>query len=246
MSLQITYSDATRIESDPTLSRIASSLESYFSLAQRMLERVGLGRVLYNLKVLAIPGSSSGNVVATYDEGKDILEIYLLPLERNSRRAHSIIIHECGHRYWNNFLTGGKKQVWSNKYVKASSRAVSEINQAAWTRQWSSYESFVTSFSDANTRLIALHFANALIANKHPIQLIGRVDFMKHPATRDMATGRRMFSITPLISEYATKDVYEDFSETFRLYVDSGGTLNQISDSRGREMLRFIFERTIF
>jgi len=248
MSIQVFYSNPELIKSDAHLSRVARNLDKYFTVAKHMLSRVGLGRVLYNLKVEAVPKASSylsSNVIAQYDDYKDTIRIFLQALDRNKNIAPHAIVHECGHRYWNKFLTPGKKKIWQDKYIKVSPRAIAFINKAAWAKKYRNYHEFVSQFNDNYTRLVALHLSNALMANKQPIELLNRVDFKYHPATKDFASGNRAFSLTPLISMYASKDVYEDFAETFRAYVESGGSLRDVKDPNGRRMLLYIFLQVI-
>lgn len=248
MSIQFFYSDPEAIETDDRLATVARNLNKYFDVAKHMLSRVGLGRVLYNLKVEAVPRPTSylqSNVIAQYDDRRDIIRLFLSAVYKNRNIAPHAIVHECGHRYWNKFLTSGKKKLWSDKYIKVSPRAIAVINKAAWSKKYRNYHEFVSQFRENYTRLVALHLSNALIANKYPIEMLDRVDFRYHPATKDFASGSKAFSLTPLISLYASKDVYEDFAETFRAYVESGGTLRGVKDPNGRRMLLYIFLQVV-
>jgi hypothetical protein len=248
MAIRIVLSDPEIIKKSTYLSGIANNLNRYFEVARHMLSRVGLERALYNLTVEANPSPPSSikvDVIAQYDDYDDLLRIFLLAIDKHRNIAPHAIVHECGHRYWNKFLTPGKRKIWADKYIQVSPRAIAVINKAAWTNTNKDYHSFVAQFRDNYTRLVALHLVNALMANKVPIEMLNRIDFRRHPATKDFASGSRSFSLTPLISMYASKDVYEDFAETFRAYVESGGTLRSINDPNGRRMLLYIFQQVI-
>jgi len=244
--MRILYNNPEAVKSEPRFERLAKDLQGMLNTAVSHLNAVGLGRAANGVVIIADIDSYHGDIAA-YDDRKNELYVYLKPLSsRNKRDIIDILIHELGHRYWNLYVSSIKKSNWHGKYIKVSSQAVELINRQAWSRKFRSYKSFIESFSDNYLRLIALHFSNALIANKVPIELLPTVDFRKHPATTNMATGNKEFSLTPLISMYASKDVYEDFAETFKYYVATRGSLSNVPDSRGRAMLKEIFQRTVF
>ncbi len=249
MSAEIYYSDPELLKSNRNLLAAAKSVDKQIDNAERLLSRVNLDRVMHRLKVEIVPKASSyieSHIIAQYDDSKDFVRLFLGGVMRKSPRiVPRAIVHECGHRYWNKFLTSGKKRLWQDKYIKVSPKAIAVVNAAAQDKTYRSYKEFISQFRDNYTRLVALHLSNALIANKYPIETLDRVDFRFHPATKDFASGSKSFSLTPLISLYAGKDVYEDFAETFRAYVESRGSLDGVRDENGRRMLLYIFLQTI-
>lgn len=243
MSVRIEHIDVAL--TDPVLKRTSERVVRAFETAHQKIRAAGLTKVIANARIRAYTRYHIASVPMAYEFKQDKIDVYLENIVRTSYDLVEVAIHEYGHRYWNKFVAAGGKRTWQSKYIQVSPATVRVINQQAWSKNFRAYDSFINSFRDNYTRLVALHFCNALQANRVPASLLRTIDFTKHPATSQMATGKKKFSLTPLLSIYAQKDQYEDFAETFRSYVVTRGKFTDVSDPRGREMLNAIFTRVI-
>ena len=246
MSLRVYHGDHG-LYSDEEFGRLASQVSRALDEVIRVLQRYRLERAADGAQVKYFGTTPEGSSIpATYYRTGDWLHIYLPVFDNHPDILESVLIHELGHRMWYNHITSTQRMLWNKKYIAADGRTIDRIQHLLNTKKYTRYRDMVEEFDNPNERLVAIHIANALIANKYPTGLTQKLNVREYPATKEFSRGSRLYSLIPLISAYARESDYEDYAETFRAYVESDGTLRQISEESTRLGLVELFEKVTF
>jgi hypothetical protein len=228
---------------------LLGQIEDSLREVQSKLFRVRLQDDLSNCRIIVtdIASSSGSTIAATYEYlPSDSIYVYLPAMKRVWSDRLEILIHETGHRHWFKFMTGTQRDLWDEKYVRLSRELVRQIQRELVSHKYTDYMDFVDQFSDPFKRLVAIHFANALMRDRVTPRELPDVILTRHPSTREFAQGRRSFSLIPAVSNRAGADVLEDYAEVYREYVLTGGTLSSIRDPMIRETALVLFKRATF
>lgn len=126
------------------------------------------------------------------------------------------------------------KARWASQLVFARPSQIDAFAGRLAQQKCETYKDLVDSFSSAVDRLVALHIANALIANRVPIAEGVNLDIRKWGATEKFAAQLTPYSLIPLVSAYCPQ--FSEFSRTFSAFVVSG--LKDVSESSVRAELK--------
>jgi len=135
--------------------------------------------------------------------------------------AGKAVIREFG-----NFLIrrGGARahSIWDSKLLVPEPAHVKQFSDKLADQELRktchSYEEVLQSYphkGNSVPRLIAVHLANALIANNIPYADSVGVDVMSWGPTSEFANGKKYYSLVPLTSAYCPKSVHEHFGVAF-------------------------------
>ncbi len=107
------------------------------------------------------------------------------------------------------------REIWNKQLVAADPSVGAAFDAKLSSGQFSSWRALVESFDGAVNRLVALHIANALIANGMPIGDAVGLKVVDWPMTSEFATGKRPMSIIPLTSAYCDANQIASFGAAF-------------------------------
>lgn len=107
-------------------------------------------------------------------------------------------------------------EIWERKLTLADPQVASAFTEKLRSGKYSSFESLVESYNSAIERLIALHFANALVYHGVSFGDTEAIDVKVWPQTQGLANGTVPYSIKPLLGAYADPDVWRNFPVAFR------------------------------
>jgi hypothetical protein len=147
--------------------------------------------------------------------------ILLYPNLTKNPEAGKAVIREFG-----NFLIrrGGLRAnaIWESKLLVPDPAQVNQFSvklaDQELRKTCHSYEEVLQSYphkGNSVPRLIAVHLANALIANNIPYADSVGVDILSWGPTSEFASGKKYYSLVPLTSAYCPKSVHEDFGVAF-------------------------------
>ena len=141
------------------------------------------------------------------------LHLYPSVVNKTSTAAVKAALKEIGHGIQSGF---GKLEVlWNGRLVVASESQVSLFQTKLSSGQFSKFSDLVKSIERATDRLVAIHLANGLLSNGQKISTARNIDVKSWGSTSEFASGKRHYSLTPLLSVYAPADVYHDFGTSF-------------------------------
>ena len=243
MSFQVYYDDDLGMLSNAEFESLGKKVSRAIERAIGKLGGHGLGRAATGGRAKCFGSASEGpSIIATYYKTTDWLHVYLPVVRDNPGLLDSMVVHELGHRHWYQNLTSYERGRWNKKYVAASTSTIDRIQSLLRTKRYGQYRDIVEEFDSPNERLVCIHVVNALLVNKYPVKLLDQVNIKEHPATKEFATGGKLYSLIPLVSAYAREADYEDYAETFRAYVESNGSLSQLDEPSTRKVLVELFE----
>ena len=102
------------------------------------------------------------------------------------------------------------KRRWDNKLCLPKAPHISAV-QAKLTPEHKSYHALVASFKTAMERYVALNLCNALITHGVPYAQATNLDLKTWGATQAYANGKRYHVLIPLVSAYASREIFECF-----------------------------------
>jgi hypothetical protein len=161
----------------------------------------------------------SGDGVALTPAAEPIIRLY--PNITKNPEAGGSVLREFG-----NFLLrrGGERAaaIWVNKLTIPEDEHISQFSTKLTDPQLRktcrTYEEVIQTYPQKGNsvpRLVAVHMANALIANNIPYADSVGVDIMTWGPTTEFANKKKYYSLVPLTSAYCPKDVHEHFGCAF-------------------------------
>ena len=127
------------------------------------------------------------------------------------------ILHKGGDR---------AKAIWEKKLAKPAKAHIemfaSRLADPETRRKTTSYDALVQAYPDkghAVARLVAVHLSNALIHQNIPFTDSHGVDIRAWGPTAEFATGKKYFSLVPLVSAYAPRSLNGCFGCAFADFV---------------------------
>ena len=124
-----------------------------------------------------------------------------------------VILREFG-EYLYSLCSKDTVERWEHKLVVPNIGQIDAF-QNKLKESYETYGDLVASFLYPVDRLIAIHLANALIANGQQIKDSKNLDIRNYGPTTDFANCSAFYSITPLVSVYAPRDVTKEFGCAF-------------------------------
>jgi hypothetical protein len=119
------------------------------------------------------------------------------------------------------------KRRWTHKLGLPSLNTVAAV-QRKICPEFGSYHGVVESFKTAMDRYVALNLCNALIVHGVPFAQATNLKLKVWGATQEYASGKRYHVLIPLVSAYASKEIFENFGAAFADWLCQ---LNGISES---------------
>lgn len=150
---------------------------------------------LFSTPVQLIPASLNGRW-CFYDPAENTVFITEECVARGEE-SHYLVVQEFLKAYWER-LTPRSRLTWTSKLVTPRARTIEQIEQHI--NSGVPLRVIYQKFTDAVSRLVAIHITNAI--SKSGGYAAG-VPLAEHPSTADFVSGRRPFSLTPLLSVYA-------------------------------------------
>lgn len=130
------------------------------------------------------------------------------------------------------------KEIWLRKLTLAKPEIAKAFNDKLARGNFSSYQSLVESFSGSIERLVAVHVANALIGTGVSIKDANNLDVTTWPVTAEFASGRKPYSLIPLLGAYCDGEQLSSYGVAFRHLVS--GTLKCSRSDVGQELKALI------
>lgn len=169
--------------------------------------------------------------------------ITIYPSLLRKPRAHAcfLLLREFGHILFKKASEQAQRR-WTNKLGLPTSGQVMAV-QRKLKPNFKSYHELVESFTTAMDRYVAVNVANALIANGVPYAQSESINLQQWGPTQEYCNRRRYHVLIPLISAYASKEIFEDFGAAFADWVTGmcGITESSVADAT-HEIIRDIIE----
>ncbi len=181
------------------------------------------------VRVLIETNQSTGrDIVVTSDERSLLVRIYPVIIQKTSFAAVKSILCEIGHHL---MLTADEntKKLWEKRLVSANVSQVNQFQAKLSSGNYPTFEAIITSIERAADRLVALHLANGLLSNGQSAASAKNINVVDWGTTAEFATGKKPYSLIPLLSVYTTGLTYQHFSEAFADLVLSG--LSSVAES---------------
>lgn len=174
-------------------------------------------------------------------DGTPRISLYPSLLQKPQKMATFALIREFGHLL---FAKAGEqtKRRWEQKLALPTTAQITAV-QGKLTPTFKSYRDLVESFTTAVDRYVALNIANALIANGVQYSQCENVNLKQWGPTQEYANRRRYHVLIPLVSAYASKEIYEDFGTALADWVCAmdGITESSVAEAT-HEILREMIE----
>lgn len=170
------------------------------STCQKLYDR-GLSRLYADVSFKVLPISYNGSL-CEFDAASDSITFSLNHF--HPCRLDFLIYKALGQRRWNQ-MSNLEKLTWECKHVPAEDTITQKVQDLL--KEGTPYEDILETFNSAVPKLQVIHLLNALVAsNVHP-ETAKRIDLKGHPATQALANRDRLFSLTPLLSAYASQEL---------------------------------------
>lgn len=142
-------------------------------------------------------------------DGTPRINLYPSLMQKPSKMAVFAVIREFGHLL---YAKAGEptKRRWQHKLALPSTAQITAV-QGKLTPDFKSYHDLVGAFTTAMDRYVALNIANALIVNGVPYSQSQSINLKEWGPTQEYCNRRRYHVLIPMISAYASKEIYEDF-----------------------------------
>lgn len=146
------------------------------------------------------------------------IALYPAIRQKAPAQADSIVLREFGKLLLRKAGTHGNSR-WSQKLVLPSVKQIAAVQEKLSSPDFRSgnqtYRELVESFPRAVDRLVALNLTNALLANGMPFSSSRGVQLEQWGPTMEYATLKKYYSLIPLTSAYAPREVHADFGIAF-------------------------------
>lgn len=192
------------------------------------------------------PGNEGDGVALTpANEPK----IYLFPNLTQNPRAGESVLREFGAFI---LRRGGERaeNIWEKKLCVPEDSQITEfadkLADESLRKTCHSYDDVIQTYpskGNSVTRLVAIHLANALIANNIPYTDSVGVDIRKWGPTVEFANLKKYYSLVPLTSAYCPKTIHEDFGVAFAELIVNG--LNKVQDKSVAYALKGIIRNVL-
>ncbi len=174
-------------------------------------------------------------------DGSSRITLYPSLLKKPRKLAVYLILKEFGHILYAKASEQVKRR-WIYKLGLPAQGQLTAV-QGKLTPQFQSYRDLVESFTTAMDRYVALNIANALIANGVPYSQSQDIKLKDWGPTQEYCNRRRYHVLIPLVSAYASKELFEDFGTAFADWVSGmcGITESSVAEAT-HEIIRDMVE----
>lgn len=146
-------------------------------------------------------------------DGSWRISLYPSLLEKSEVLSAYLVLKEFGHLLYTRASEPMKRR-WRYKMALPTEAQLAAV-QGKLSSQFKSYREMVESFKTAMDRYVALNIANALISKGVPFAQSHEIKLGQWGATQEYFNRRRYHILVPLVSAYASKEIFEDFGAAF-------------------------------
>jgi hypothetical protein len=146
-------------------------------------------------------------------DGSGRINVYPSLFKKSKNMAEYCVLREFG-RLVLEKAGADAKRGWEMKLSLPCNEQIDAV-QAKLSPSAGSYLDIVEFFNTAVCRLVTLNICNALIANGVPITQCQNVNLRQWGPTQEYCNRRRYHSLIPLLSAYASKEIFEDYGAAF-------------------------------
>lgn len=146
-------------------------------------------------------------------DGTNRINLYPSLLQKPRKYSIFVVLREFGHLIYSKAGEQVKRR-WLYKLGLPTTGQITAV-QNKMTPQFASFRDMVESFTTAMDRYVALNIANALIANGVKYSQSQNIDIKEWGPTQEYCNRRRYHVLIPLVSAYASREIYEDFGTAF-------------------------------
>jgi len=164
-----------------------------------------------------------------YDKVENVVYIAQECLDKGED-SHYLVTQSFLEAYWDR-MTPRSRLTWQHKLVTPRARTIEQIEHHI--NSGVPLRVVYQKFSDAVSRLVAIHITNALVKSggyAHGVPLA------EHPSTADFVSGKRPFSLTPLLSVYSGA-MMDDFKAAAGTWLFGGVQVTESSTKQALEDL---------
>ncbi len=169
---------------------MSEQLQSYMGALRSRIKASDLFSAPHKL----LPSCLNGRL-CYYDKAENVVYISQACLDKGEE-YHYMVTQAFLESYWDR-LTPRSRLTWAQKLVSPRARTIEQIEHHIGSGV--PLAVVYQKFSDAVSRLVAIHITNALVKSggySHGVPLA------EHPSTAAMVAGDRPFSLIPLLSVY--------------------------------------------
>lgn len=194
------------------------TIEEISSTLNKALEKAGYKPV----RVVIETNKATGrDVMVDEDNGTVLVHVYPALVKKTSFVAIKSVLHELGD-YILDVASTRDKALWEKRFVQARPDQVSLFQEKLSSGNYPRFLDIVQSMDRATDRLVAIHLANGLISNGQNASSSRNINVLEWGTTSEFASGKKPYSLIPLVSVYASADVYQHFNHAFADTVLSG------------------------
>lgn len=187
------------------------TIEEISSTTNKALDKAGYKPV----RVVIETNKSTGrDVMVDEDSGTVLVHIYPALVKKTSFIAVKSILCELGD-YFLDAAATHEKNLWEKRFVRARPDQVSLFQEKLSSGNYPRFLDMVQSIDRATDRLVAIHLANGLISNGQNASSARNIKVLEWGTTSEFAEGKKPYSLIPLVSVYASADVYQHFNQAF-------------------------------
>lgn len=150
-------------------------------------------------------------------DGTPRINLYPSLIGKPRKYSAYLALREFGHLLYAKAGDQVKRR-WTDKLALPTTAQITAV-QGKLTPDFKSYHDLVESFTTAMDRYVALNIANALIVNGVPYSQSQSINLKQWGPTQEYCNRRRYHVLIPMISAYASKEIYEDFGAAFADWV---------------------------
>lgn len=204
------------------------TIEEISSALNKALEKAGYKPVRVVIETNKFTGR---DVMVDDDNGTVLVHIYPALINKTSFVAVKSVLCELGD-YFLDQASVHQKALWEKRFVRARPDQVSLFQEKLSSGNYPRFSDIIQSIERSTDRLVAIHLANGLISNGQNASSAQNIKVLEWGTTSEFAHGKKPYSLIPLISVYASAEVYQHFNQAFADAVLSG--LSSICESSVR------------
>jgi hypothetical protein len=164
--------------------------------------------------VIETNDSAATDVRVTKDGSSILLHLYPAIVKKTSYEAVKVALSELGD-YVLKTAEPIHKKMWDDRLVAATPDQVNRFQGHLSSGKFMRFAEIVKATVTATDRLVAIHLANGLLAQGQSLVSAQNIEVVHWGTTSEFATGKRLYSLIPLLSVYAPADVYQHFGSAF-------------------------------
>lgn len=181
------------------------------------------------------------NDVELARDGSGRISLYPSLSHKSKRFGAFLLLREFGRLLFSRASDKVKRR-WIYKFGLPATGQIAAV-QGKLAPSFVSYRDMVESFTTAVDRYVALNIANALIANGIRYSQSQNLNLKECGATQEYCNRRRYHVLIPLVSAYASREIFEDFGAAFSDWVagTTGITESSVAEAT-HEIIREMIE----